>query len=110
ERERGALPLLGGHVSPHACGGQVLRHHCYSMHMRSNRARLVSSVAIVVLSVVALVAQTPGVHPISGRRIAPVMGYQGAEWLERPERVDEEAPDSALDALKIRPGDSVADI
>ena len=30
-----------------------------------------------------LAAQQPGVHPVSGRRFAPVMGYQGAPWLER---------------------------
>jgi SAM-dependent methyltransferase len=54
--------------------------------------------------------QRPGVHPISGRRFAPVMGYQGAEWLERRERDEEEAPDAALDALNIPKGASVADI
>ena len=55
-------------------------------------------------------AQSPGVHPISGRRYAPVMGYQGAPWLERGEREEEEAPDVALNALKIPKGASVADI
>jgi ubiquinone/menaquinone biosynthesis C-methylase UbiE len=57
-----------------------------------------------------LVAQTPGVHPISGRVFAPVMGWQGAPWLERPERLEEEAPDTALDVLKIARGSTVADI
>src|SRR5258707_13619220 len=55
-------------------------------------------------------AQTAGVHPISGRRYAPVMGYQGAPWLERSEREEEEAPDVALNVLKIPKGASVADI
>ena len=55
-------------------------------------------------------AQTPNTHPISGRRYAPVMGYQGADWLERAERIDEEAPDVALDLLAIPKGASVADI
>jgi ubiquinone/menaquinone biosynthesis C-methylase UbiE len=50
------------------------------------------------------------VHPISGRRFAPVMGYQGADWLERSERDEEEAPDLALNVLKIAKGASVADI
>jgi ubiquinone/menaquinone biosynthesis C-methylase UbiE len=59
---------------------------------------------------VAVGAQTPGVHPISGRRFAPVMGYQGADWLERSERDEEEAPDVALNVLKIPKGASVADI
>jgi SAM-dependent methyltransferase len=55
-------------------------------------------------------AQAPGVHPISGRRFAPVMGYQGADWLERVERDEEEAPDVALRVLKIEKGATVADI
>jgi ubiquinone/menaquinone biosynthesis C-methylase UbiE len=55
-------------------------------------------------------AQSSGVHPISGRRFAPVMGYQGAGWLERSERDEEEAPDVALNVLKIPKGASVADI
>jgi SAM-dependent methyltransferase len=58
----------------------------------------------------AVAAQAPGVHPISGRRFAPVMGYQGADWLERNERDDEEAPDVALSVLKIPKGATVADI
>ena len=58
----------------------------------------------------AVSAQAPGVHPVSGRRFAPVMGYQGAGWLERIERDDEEAPDVALSVLKIQKGSAVADI
>ena len=38
------------------------------------------------------------------------MGYQGAPWLERGERDEEEAPDVALNVLKIPKGASVADI
>jgi ubiquinone/menaquinone biosynthesis C-methylase UbiE len=57
-----------------------------------------------------LAAQSPGTHPISGRRFAPVMGYQGADWLERAEREEEEEPDRALDVLKIQKGTAVADI
>jgi predicted methyltransferase len=55
-------------------------------------------------------AQQAGVHPITGRRFAGVMGYQGADWLDREERDIEEAPDRAIDALDIRPGMAVADI
>jgi ubiquinone/menaquinone biosynthesis C-methylase UbiE len=65
-------------------------------------------VALVVTTVVA--AQTPGVHPVSGRVYAPVMGWQGAGWLERPERLEEEDPDTALDVLRIKKGAIVADI
>jgi len=68
----------------------------------------VPAIALVLASVLA--AQAPGAHPISGRRFAPVMGWQGAEWLERGERVEEEEPDVALDVLKIAKGATVADI
>ena len=65
---------------------------------------------MALLLAVVVAAQAPGVHPISGRRFAPVMGYQGADWLERSERDEEEAPDVALNVLKIPKGASVADI
>src|SRR5437879_9422744 len=45
-----------------------------------------------------------------GREIAQVMGHQGAGWLERPEREKEERPSKLFPALKIKPGDVVADI
>jgi ubiquinone/menaquinone biosynthesis C-methylase UbiE len=45
-----------------------------------------------------------------GREIAQVMGHQGADWLERPEREEEEKPSRLLESLKLRPGDTVADI
>jgi precorrin-6B methylase 2 len=49
-------------------------------------------------------------HPISGRRIAPVMGVGGADWLDRGERESEENPEAALDAIGIKPGMTVADV
>ncbi len=45
-----------------------------------------------------------------GREIAHVMGHEAADWLERPEREKEERADLLLPALKIKPGDVVADI
>jgi len=45
-----------------------------------------------------------------GREIAQVMGHQGASWLERPEREEEERTDLLLKALALKPGDVVADI
>ncbi len=45
-----------------------------------------------------------------GRPIADVMSYLGAGWLFRPEREIEEQPDRMLDALKIEPGMTVADV
>ena len=73
--------------------------------------RVVLSGLVACALTAGLAAQPrPGVHPISGRRYAPVMGYQGADWLERGERDDEEAPDVALNVLKIPAGAAVADI
>jgi SAM-dependent methyltransferase len=69
-----------------------------------------STLLAIALVSGAAAQQRPGVHPISGRRIAPVMGYQGAEWLERLERAEEEDPDLALNRLQIPQGASVADI
>jgi len=45
-----------------------------------------------------------------GREISRVMGHQGAEWLERPEREREEMPTLLVKLLKLKEGDVVADI
>ncbi len=52
----------------------------------------------------------PGVHPITGRKYAGVMGPGGADWLVRPEREAEEHPEAALDAIGIARGAVVADV
>jgi SAM-dependent methyltransferase len=56
------------------------------------------------------VREVTGVHPVSGRRFAQVMGFQGAPWLDREERDIEEEPDRAIDALGLKAGDVVADV
>ena len=61
-----------------------------------------------IVSNCTLFAQTE--HPVTGRKIAPVMGMGGADWLERPEREWEEAPEQMLDALDLKPGQMVADV
>jgi ubiquinone/menaquinone biosynthesis C-methylase UbiE len=45
-----------------------------------------------------------------GREIAQVMGHQAADWLERPQREQEEQPTRLLKALQIKPGEVVADV
>ena len=45
-----------------------------------------------------------------GREIAGVMGWQGAAWLERDERAQEERADLLLRELNLKPGMAVADI
>jgi precorrin-6B methylase 2 len=45
-----------------------------------------------------------------GREISQVMGYLGADWLERGSREREERPDLLLAALDLQPGMAVADV
>src|SRR6185503_5329324 len=111
EGARRARPLLERQLLPQPRRGQRrLGHCCYSSHMRRGTIRASTTLVAVVLAGTLAAQQRPGIHPISGRRIAPVMGYQGAEWLERVERVEEEEPELALNVLQIRKGASVADI
>src|SRR5687768_10695590 len=77
--------------------------------MRQVKLSLLAAL-VATTSLLAQVVATPGVHPISGRRFAGVMGWQGAEWLERSERVSEEEPERALDALGSLSGLTVADV
>jgi ubiquinone/menaquinone biosynthesis C-methylase UbiE len=55
-------------------------------------------------------AWAQGVHPITGRPYAGVMSADGAPWLTRPEREEEEQPDRALHDIGIVRGSAVADI
>lgn len=45
-----------------------------------------------------------------GREISLVMGHQAADWLERPERDQEEHTSELMNALDIKPGQAVVDI
>lgn len=63
-----------------------------------------------LLAMAAGVAAQTGVHPLSGRRYAQTMGVEGADWLDRAERDQEEDPDRAIDVLKLQKGAAVADI
>ena len=47
---------------------------------------------------------------LPARVAAPFMSYQGAGWLERPERVAEEMPDAMVAVMGLEDGDVVADI
>src|ERR1700676_5601767 len=77
--------------------------------MKLHRISLAACVLVVLAGSLPLLAFQP-THPVTGRRIAGVMGVGGADWLDRPERATEEQPDKALDALNLKPGMIVADI
>jgi ubiquinone/menaquinone biosynthesis C-methylase UbiE len=53
-------------------------------------------------------ADPPGTF--MGRRIAPTMSHEGADWLTRPEREEEERASKMLDKLRLRPGDVACDV
>ena len=82
-------------------------------------ARPILALLLPILSMMAAPAnaqETPKDAPhehdgtYQGRVIADVMSYLGANWLMRPSRIQEERPDEMLDALKIEPGMTVADV
>src|SRR5437867_9000773 len=62
--------------------------------------------------VVILLALLPAAQAqiLTRRQSAPVMGVGGADWLTRPERIQEEEPDRMLPAREIQTGATVADI
>jgi ubiquinone/menaquinone biosynthesis C-methylase UbiE len=45
-----------------------------------------------------------------GRQIAHVMGHEGADWLERSDRREEEGTDLLIKELHLKPTDVVADL
>jgi FkbM family methyltransferase len=45
-----------------------------------------------------------------GREIAAVMGWTGADWLERPKREQEEGSELLMQGLQLKPGLRVADV
>ncbi len=77
--------------------------------VQMRRTYRIALAAAVVLVSAAVYAQPGSRHPVSGRRIAPVMGVGGAPWLERAEREAEESPKTAVRMMELKPGMSVAD-
>ncbi len=72
--------------------------------------RQILSILLVNGSLLTQAAWAQAEHPITGRRIAGIMGVGGADWLERSEREIEELPETALDKIGIKPGMTVADV
>ena len=68
-------------------------------------------VAALVLAVL-LLCQAPAIaQDLERTRVpAPVMSYHGANWLERPNREQEERPQDVIRFMDLQPGMKVADI
>lgn len=91
-------------------GGMLTRMS--AVLLRPHRAYRRSLLAVIAVALFAgdIAAQTRGVHPVSGRVYALPMGVQGAAWLDRREREEEEDPDLAIRLLRIPRGATVVDI
>src|SRR5580698_11334932 len=77
----------------------IAGHSRYTLFMRG----------VFLLALSCVLAYAQGVHPITGRQYAGVMSADGAPWLTRPEREEEEHPDQALHDIGIVKGSTVAD-
>lgn len=77
---------------------------------RETKHRLAALAVAAALLAPMAAAQQPGVHPVSGRVYALPMSVQGAPWLDRREREDEENPDLAMRLIRVARGAAVADI
>jgi predicted methyltransferase len=80
-----------------------------SLDPMTARGPRVLAVALLVAAacappVVALLADD------AARRPAPVMGWAGADWLERPGRDQEQRPDEVIRKMGLKDGDVVADL
>lgn len=96
-------------------GGSRAAAHLWRRYWPGSQRALLRQGAAAALVVAAALlatpsAQQPSRHPISGRVYALPMGVAGADWLDRPEREAEEQPTRALTLLKVRTGDTVADV
>ncbi|MBX3177104.1 MAG: class I SAM-dependent methyltransferase [Candidatus Hydrogenedentes bacterium] len=74
--------------------------------------RSVLFIATIALALLATAQDTrsPGDEHGHLRIPAQVMSYLGADWLERDDREAIEQPDRVIAAMRLQPGDKVADI
>lgn len=79
---------------------------------RGSVRRALASLSGLLLAAGSLCSQPadPGTPSPPPRQIAPVMSHVHADWLTRPERVQEEQPDRLVRALRIPKGATVVDL
>jgi SAM-dependent methyltransferase len=91
-------------VNPQSSGNRSGRQ------IERRTAAAVASLVVMLAAAAALAPAFQSTHPLTGRRIANVMGSSGADWLERPERETEENVEGALNAIDLKPGMTVAEV
>ncbi len=101
-RERAALCMLVARSIEWAGGRQV------TIRIPPDMPLLAEQIPLAQESRFAAFPESVGYY--LGREIAPVMGFQAADWLERQDREQTEQPERVLDALAIAEGSTVADI
>ena len=99
---------------------QTCARNCFQAHgggvkepllIRAHPPKAMAVTLLVLLAAAAVLAPAfQSTHPLTGRHIANVMGFRGADWLERPERESEENVEGALDAIELKPGMTVAEV
>jgi predicted methyltransferase len=82
-----------------------------TMPLPRKTARGVQALAVALLAGASTAAPAVAFLVDDGdRRPAPVMGWTGADWLERPGRDEEQRPDEVIRKMGLKDGDVVADI
>jgi predicted methyltransferase len=76
----------------------------------SHRPAFLSLLIALVLAGGIACAAPPPTAPVTRREPANVMGYEGAAWLEREGRDQQEKPEVVLDAMQLKEGMTVAEI
>lgn len=95
-------------ILPHSIGKRR-RRQTFCPGSRAGLS-LVFAACVAFSGIAVSVTAYQATHPLTGRKIAGVMGVAGADWLERRERESEENVEGALDAIGIRPGSTVAEV
>jgi predicted methyltransferase len=81
------------------------------MSSPSTKARGARTLAVVLFAAASCLSPAVSSYAADvARRPAPVMGWTGADWLERPGRDDEQRPDEVIRKMRLKDGDVVADL